>query len=78
MRKGVTLTEVHDEDWKTQVAQGYSNIPPYTIVDVVDEDFYNFYGSWYKVVWNDILYYVSKESVSLDPEIIKLYGTESN
>ena len=42
-KQAVTLKTLADQDWKTQLARGYRNIPIDTLVDVVNEDFVNFY-----------------------------------
>ena len=45
MRQAVALNTLANQDWKTQLARGYSNIPSMAIVDVVEENFTNFYGT---------------------------------
>ncbi len=66
MKKAVTLCTLADQDWKTQLAQGYSNIPVNAVVEVIDEDFNNFYGSWCIVKWSNHNYYVSKKDLSFN------------
>lgn len=66
MKKAVTLRTLADQDWKTQLAQGYSNIPTNAIVEVINENYVNFYGSWCEVMWNNRRYYVSKKDLSFD------------
>lgn len=62
-KRAVTLKTLADQDWKTQLAQKYPNIPCNVIVEVIEEDFTNFYGTWCRVVWNNTLYYVSKRDL---------------
>lgn len=57
--KAITLKELADEDWKTQHARKYSNIPAGAEVEIIKEDYYNFYGGpWIRVEWKDNLYWV--------------------
>ena len=60
----VALREIYDEDWKTQSARGYSDIPAGSRVLVLHENVENFYGSWIQVFWNGSTYYTSAKSVS--------------
>lgn len=71
MKKAIALKTLADQDWKTQLAQGYSNIPVDAIVEVTNEEFNNFYGSWCEVFWNNHHYYVSKKDLSFDENEIK-------
>ena len=57
MGKAITKKELCDEDWQTQLAQGYENIPANTTVDVIG-DITNLYGIYIKVIYNGNLYYV--------------------
>ena len=41
MRQAVALNTLANQDWKTQLARGYSNIPNMAIVDVIEENFTN-------------------------------------
>jgi hypothetical protein len=66
MKKAVALVSLADQDWKTQLAHGYSNIPVDAVVDVVNEDFTNLYGNWCEVIWNNRHYYVSKKDLSFN------------
>jgi hypothetical protein len=66
MKEAVALKTLADQDWKTQLAHGYPNIPDGAVVTVVNEDFVNFYGSWCEVMWNDTHYYISKQDLSFD------------
>lgn len=54
----VTKKTLANQDWKTQLARGYSNIPYNSIVVVLEQDFVNLYGKWSKVFWNENVYYV--------------------
>lgn len=64
--KAVTLKTLADQDWKTQLARGYSNIPANAVVEVENDDFTNFYGNWCIVKWNGNSYYVSKKDLSFN------------
>ena len=35
MTRAITKKELYDEDWQTQLARGYENIPANTIVEVL-------------------------------------------
>lgn len=50
-----TLKEIYDEDFKTQAALKYPNIPKGEIVEYLGE-FYNFYGRYVRVLWNNRKY----------------------
>lgn len=58
------LSRIYNEDWKTQSALGYSDIPAGSRVLVIDENVRNLYGSWIRVFWNGNTYYTSAKSVS--------------
>ncbi len=49
------LREIYDEDFKTQAALKYPNIPKGEIVEYLGE-FRNFYGDYVKVLWNNRRY----------------------
>ena len=42
----MTEKELKNEDWKTQLARGYGNIPEGEEVEVIATNFTNFYGTW--------------------------------
>lgn len=64
MYEAITLEELADEDWETQLARKYPNIPKGSIVNVLQEDYYNFYGGpWTRVEWKDNLYWVSSNKI---------------
>lgn len=50
-----TLRIIHDEDFMTQAALKYPNIPAGEIVEYVKE-FYNLYGYYVRVLWNNRVY----------------------
>jgi len=51
--EAVALEELADEDWKTQLARKYPNIPIGSKVNVLQENYYNWYGGpWTRVEWN--------------------------
>ena len=57
--KAIALEELFDEDWKTQAALKYPNVPEGSIVNVLQEDYYNWYGGpWAKVEWDGNWYWV--------------------
>lgn len=63
LKRAVTLKTLADQDWKTQLVHKYPNIPNNAIVEIINEDFTNFYGSWCQVRWNNHNYYVSKRDL---------------
>ena len=63
-RFAYALSRICDEDWKTQSARGYSDIPAGSKVLVLRENVENLYGSWIQVFWNGNTYYTSAKSVS--------------
>lgn len=75
-QKAVALRTIADQDWKTQLAKGYSNIPMGAVVDVINADFNNLYGNWCEVMWNNRHYYVNKNDLSFNEYDIK--DAESN
>ena len=50
-----TLREIYDEDFMTQAALKYPNIPKGEIVEYLGE-FRNLYGDYVKVLWNNRQY----------------------
>lgn len=70
-KKAVTLKTLADQDWKTQLAHKYPNIPYNVVVDVIEEEFTNFYGTWCRVVWNKTMYYVSRTDLDFSEQAIK-------
>ena len=71
MKEAVALTTLADQDWKTQLARGYSNVPMGAVVTVTNDEFTNFYGTWCEIIWNNCHYYVSKKDLSFDDNDIK-------
>jgi len=62
--EAIALEELADEDWKTQLARKYPNIPKGSIVNVLQENMYNWYGGpWTRVEWKDNWYWVSADKV---------------
>ena len=61
-----------DQDWKTQLARGYVNIPENAIVKVIKEDVVNLYGTWVMVEYKGNNYYVSKDDLYYDQTTIDL------
>lgn len=66
-KKAITLKELCDEDWKTQLARKYPNIPKGAEVDVID-NVSNFYGYFVWVNYNDQSYYVKEEDIKRKDE----------
>lgn len=65
-KQAVTLKTLADQDWKTQLARGYRNIPAETLVNVINEEYRNFYGTWCEVEWEGRHYYVDKKDLSFN------------
>lgn len=63
MSKYFTNCEIANEDWKTQLARGYPDIPANTEVRMVEEEVRNFYGVWCRVEWNGNTYYTSQRNI---------------
>ena len=78
MKEAVALKTLADQDWKTQLAQGYSNIPSGAIVEVINDNYVNFYGVWCEVKWNSVNHYVSKRDLSFDEDDIKIAKQKQN
>lgn len=66
--KAITVKELSNEDWKTQLARKYGNIPPNTEVEVIKQDVMNFYGSWCLVEYNGNRYYVDEKDLIFKEE----------
>lgn len=64
--KARTLNELADEDYKTQLAQKYKNIPKGTFVAVLDNNYQNAYGTFCIVVYKGIEYYVRKRDLDFN------------
>ena len=62
--KAIALKELADEDWKTQHARKYSNIPVGAEVEIIEENYDNFYGGpWTRVEWKDNWYWVDPKQL---------------
>ena len=62
--EAIALEELADEDWKTQLARKYPNIPKGAVVNVLQENMYNWYGGpWTFVEWKDNLYWVKAKKI---------------
>lgn len=60
----VALREIYDEDWKTQSARKYPNVPSGARVTVVAENYVNLYGGpWTRIMWNGNMYWTNPDSV---------------
>lgn len=62
MLKCYTKKKLCDEDWKTQAAHGYPNIPKNVEVQYIEE-IANCYGRYAKVQWAGIVYYVKPQDL---------------
>ena len=51
----ITLQEIFDEDWKTQLIQDYPNIPKNEKVLYI-KTFQNCYGEYIRIKWNNNYY----------------------
>ena len=62
--EAIALEELSDEDWKTQSARKYKHITNRSTVNVLQEDYYNFYGGpWTRVEWSGNWYWVNPDSI---------------
>ena len=62
--KAIALEELADEDWKTQLALKYPNVPKDTTVNVLRENMNNLYGGpWTRIEWNGNFYWVNPMSL---------------
>lgn len=60
----VALREIYDEDWKTQSARKYPNIPAGMRVVVITENYVNLYdGPWTRVMWDGNMYWTNPDSI---------------
>lgn len=53
----IAKKELADEDWKTQLAKGYGNIPQGAECKFI-KTIHNFYGKYVLVEYNNYRYYV--------------------
>lgn len=63
-KKAITLEEIFDYDYKTQLAKKYPNIPKGTEVIYCGE-ITNFYGNYVRVEYNGNSYYTLAENVKI-------------
>ena len=60
----VALCEIYDEDWKTQSARKYPNVPAGARMIVITENYVNFYGGpWTRVMWDGNMYWTNPDSI---------------
>ena len=57
------LQELSDEDWKTQVAKEYPNIPKGATVKVISENLQNYYGTFCEVEYKGRYYCVDQKGI---------------
>lgn len=62
--KGIALEELGNEDYMTQAAKGYPNIPKGAEVEYIDM-VQNMYGVYMKVLYGENLYYVNPRLIEL-------------
>ena len=63
---GVMNTDASNEDWKTAMAHNQRKLMKGERVEIIDTDYQNFYGSYYRVKAKDNeMYYVNKSAVTL-------------
>jgi len=62
--EAIATEDIYDEDCKTQLARKYPDIPKGSIVNILEEDYYNWYGGpWTRVEWNGNLYWTSSKKL---------------
>ena len=62
----IALEELVDEDWKTQLARKYPNVPKGAKVKILQENYINFYGGpWSRIEWNGNWYWVSSKDLEI-------------
>lgn len=62
--KAIAIEELANEDWKTQLALKYPNIPKGAEVGIIEENYCNFYGGpWTRVEWNGNWYWVDSSKL---------------
>ena len=64
----VAKTELSDNDWKTQLAKKYKNIPKGAKVKILNRECNNFYGTWVKVEYENNSYYVKEKDLEFTEE----------
>lgn len=75
--KARALKELADEDYKTQIAHKYKNIPNGACVAVIDDNYSNLYGTFCIVKYKGIQYYVKKKDLDFNIKR-KIYVLSSN
>lgn len=61
---GKARRRLSDEDWKTQLARGYPDVPAGAEVEIVEEGMLNFYGGpWSRIRYGGNLYWVDPSGV---------------
>ena len=58
----IAKKELVDEDWKTQLAGGYGNIPQGAECQFI-KSVHNFYGNYVLVEYNNHTYYVNPQNL---------------
>ena len=67
--KYITNCVISDEDWKTQLAKGYPNIPPNEEVKMIQESIINYYGIFCFIEWNGHRYYTDRRNITKKEEL---------
>lgn len=60
----ITLCDVGDGDWKTQLARGYDNIPAGTELEIIGT-LDNLYGHWLRTNYHGHTYSINPNKVKL-------------
>lgn len=63
MKKYIAKRELANDDWKTQYAHGYSNIPKGAEVQMITKVYKCFYGRFSVVKYNGHTYYVNCDDI---------------
>lgn len=62
-KKYIAKSELASNDWKTQAARRFKNIPKGAEVKMIKKDFWNYYGKFSEVEWNGNIYYVDPNDI---------------
>ena len=67
--KGIAKEELEDENWKSQEALGYKNIPKGSDVEIIDPFFSNLYGNFVEIRYCGRSYYVRHNMVQITENV---------
>jgi hypothetical protein len=62
-KKYIAKRELASDDWKTQAAQRFKNIPKGAEVKMIQKEYWNYYGKFSEVEWNGHIYYVGCDDI---------------